>query len=60
MKYLFAIIIWFSIGIGVVAANQEKYGKPDPEKAILFTLIICWPAIVAAEIFRITFPKEAA
>jgi len=58
MKYLFAVIIWFSIGMGVVAGNQEKYDKPNPEKDILLILIIFWPAIVVVETYKVIFPKE--
>jgi hypothetical protein len=56
MRKLLAAIVYFSIGIGVVAVYCERHGKKFPEDGALFVSAVMWPAFAAAEIYRIVAP----
>lgn len=53
MKTAFAIVLWLSIGLGVLVGNLEQHNRPWPEKdGQVLLIVIMWPAIVTVEIYR--------
>ena len=61
MKEIYAALVYFSIGLGVVAVFGERNNKPVPDAGVVFVLAVFWPALITVEVYRATAPaKEKA
>lgn len=56
MRMVFAVVIYFAIGVGVVAVYAERRGNEVPDGVAGFAAVVLWPAFVAAEIYRAVAP----
>lgn len=53
MKTLLVLLLWFSVGIGVLIGYAERHHRPLPEKdGELLFLVLIWPSIVTVEIYN--------
>lgn len=59
MRKVFAVVIYFAIGVGVVAVYTERHGKTMPNGTVAFAASFLWPSFVAAEIYRAIAPPVA-
>lgn len=60
MKIASIILIWLSIGLGVLVAYTERHHKKIPEDpAAGLAVALAWPALVAADLYRAWAPPKS-
>lgn len=63
MKETFSVLIlvaWISIGLGVILTAAKQREVEAPEGGALWFMAALWPAIIASDVYRMSFPRTEA